>query len=69
MKKSIKSSDCIGVCTDAAPVMAGNKGGLQSLIKQLAPEALWTHCMIHHESLATKELWPDSKLLRGFRGL
>jgi hypothetical protein len=55
----VKQSDCVGVCTDAACVMVGNKGGLQALIKQLAPEAMWTHCMIHHESPAMKELCPE----------
>jgi hypothetical protein len=40
--------------------MVGNKGGLQALIKRLAPEAMWTHCMIHRESPAMKELCPES---------
>jgi hypothetical protein len=58
-EKRVKWSDCVGVCTDAACVMAGNKGGLQALIKWLAPEAMWTHCMIHHESPAMKDLCPE----------
>jgi hypothetical protein len=44
---------------DAARVMAGNKGGLQTLIKRSAAEAMWTHCTIHCESLASKELFPE----------
>jgi hypothetical protein len=39
--------------------MAGNTQGLRTLIKQSAPEALWTHCIIHRESLATEELCPE----------
>jgi hypothetical protein len=39
--------------------MAGNKEGLQALIKRPAPEAMWTHCVTHSESLATKELCPE----------
>jgi Fe-S-cluster-containing hydrogenase component 2 len=58
-EKCVKWSDCVGVCTDAACVMAGNKGGLLALIKRLAPEAMWTHCMIHCESPAMKELCPE----------
>jgi hypothetical protein len=46
-EKNIKWSDCVGVCTDGAQVMAGNTKGLCALIKQSAPEAVWTHCMIH----------------------
>jgi hypothetical protein len=54
---SIKWSDCVGVCMDAAHIMAANKG-LQAVIKRSAPEAMWTHCMIHCDSLALKELCP-----------
>jgi hypothetical protein len=36
-EKTIKWSDCVGVCTDAACVMAGNKEGLQ---KRPAPEGI-----------------------------
>jgi hypothetical protein len=36
--------------------MAGSKDGLQALIKRSAPEAMWTHCMIHRKLLAVKEL-------------
>jgi hypothetical protein len=32
----------------------GSKGP-QALLKQ-SPETMWTHCMIHYESLARKEL-------------
>jgi hypothetical protein len=39
--------------------MAGNTQGLRALIKQSATEAVWTHCMIHRESLAMKELCPE----------
>jgi hypothetical protein len=55
--KSTKWSDCVGVCTVASRVMAGNKGGLKALIKRSAPEAMRTHCMIHRELLAMKELF------------
>jgi hypothetical protein len=58
-EKNIKWSDCVGVCTDAARVMAGNTQGLRALIKQSTPQAVWTHRMIHRESLATKELCPE----------
>jgi hypothetical protein len=46
-ENNIKWSDCVGVCTDGVRVMAGNTQGLHVLIKQSAPEAVWTHCMIH----------------------
>jgi hypothetical protein len=33
-EKCVKWSDCVGVCMDAACIMAGNKGGLQELNDQ-----------------------------------
>jgi hypothetical protein len=53
-EKSIKLSDCAGVCMDAARVMGGNKEGMQALIKQSAIVSMLTHCMIHCESLVMK---------------
>jgi hypothetical protein len=55
MKKSINWPDCAGVSTAAVRIMARN-GGLQAVIKRSAPEAMWAHCTIDHESLAMKEL-------------
>jgi hypothetical protein len=45
--------------------MAGNKGGLLAVIKRSAPEVVWTHCMIHHESLTMKELCPEVSEVMG----
>ncbi|KAE8287193.1 Zinc finger BED domain-containing protein 5 Transposon-derived Buster1 transposase-like protein [Larimichthys crocea] len=39
--------------------MAGRRGGLQALIKRVSPNVQWTHCMIHREALASKQLSPD----------
>lgn len=36
--------------------MFGVHAGLQTKIKAVAPKAVWTHCMIHREALAAKEL-------------
>jgi hypothetical protein len=58
-EKNIKWSDCVRVCTDVARVTAGNTQGPHVSIKQSAPEAVWTHCMIHRETLSTKELCPE----------
>jgi Fe-S-cluster-containing hydrogenase component 2 len=56
-EKCIKCSDCVGVCMDAARITAGNRG-LQALTERSAADVMWTHCMIHRESLAMKELCP-----------
>jgi hypothetical protein len=39
-EKRIKWSDCVGIYTNIARVMAGNKGGLLALIKPSAPDAM-----------------------------
>jgi len=49
----------VGICTDGAQAMAGKRGGLQSLIKHIAPRAVWTHCIIHREALTSKQLSPE----------
>lgn len=48
----------MGICTDGAQAMAGKQGGLQALIKRISPNVQWTHCMIHREALASKQLSP-----------
>ena len=48
--------NCIGVCTDGAATMTGRKSGLVTRIKQVSPEIVQTHCMIHREALASKNL-------------
>ncbi|KAJ3590487.1 hypothetical protein NHX12_008438 [Muraenolepis orangiensis] len=36
--------------------MAGRRAGRRTLIMDVSPSAIWTHCMIHREQLAAKEL-------------
>jgi len=36
--------------------MSGQYGGLQALIRQKAPEMIWTHCLIHREALASQNI-------------
>lgn len=52
-------SRCVGVCTDGCRSMSGQYGGLQALIREKAPAARWTHCLIHREALASQEVSPD----------
>jgi hypothetical protein len=51
-------TQCVGVCTDGARSMSGRYGGLQSLIRNQTPDALWMHCVIHREALASQYLSP-----------
>jgi hypothetical protein len=54
---------CIGVCTDDARSMSGRYGGLQALIRSKAPHAMWTHCIIHRQALASKSMSCELNLI------
>lgn len=55
----LKWDNCVGFCSDGAQTMAGKRNGLQALIKKVAPDAHWTHCVIHREALASRQLSPE----------
>lgn len=38
--------------------MSGRFLSVQAFVKQKSPQCIWTHCMIHREALASKELSP-----------
>uniref|UniRef100_UPI00358E5144 protein FAM200C-like n=1 Tax=Myxine glutinosa TaxID=7769 RepID=UPI00358E5144 len=48
----------VGVCTDGAPSMVGCRSGFKAFVKDVAPHASFTHCMIHRHALAMKTLPP-----------
>jgi len=52
-------TQCVGVCTDGAAAMTGRKSGVVAPVKQVAPHIASTHCMIHREALATKDMNED----------
>ena len=43
----LKWENSVGFCSDGAQTMAGSRHGPQALIKRVAPDAHWTHCVIH----------------------
>ncbi|KAK3922339.1 Zinc finger MYM-type protein 6 [Frankliniella fusca] len=51
-KKAFLWSNCVGVCTDGAPVMVGTRSGFKGLVLKANPKISFTHCIIHRESLA-----------------
>ena len=53
---SIEWEKWCGVCTDGAPAIVGCKSGFQSLVKQVIPEVIGTHCIIYRQVLTTKTL-------------
>ncbi|MBN3307061.1 ZMYM6 protein, partial [Amia calva] len=63
----------VGFRTDGAPAVAGNRAGMRALKKRFnghtalvtrnAPAAAWTHCMIHREQLAAKDLSTEGRFI------
>lgn len=56
MSKDLKILDCISICTDGAANTTGRHAGLVAIMKQVAPNIQGTHCMIHREMLASKNM-------------
>ena len=51
--------NCVAVCTDGAAAMTGRKSGVVARIKRMNPQIVATHCMLHREALASKDMAPD----------
>nr|CAB3267855.1 zinc finger BED domain-containing protein 5-like [Phallusia mammillata] len=50
--------NCVGVCTDGAASMTGVHHGVVKQIQERARQAKWTHCFLHRENLATRQMSP-----------
>ncbi|GFX66380.1 SCAN domain-containing protein 3 [Trichonephila clavipes] len=60
---NIEWKNCVGICTDGARIMSGRFKSIQALVKQKIPLCIWTHCMIHREALASKEISPGLNIV------
>ncbi|XP_061587400.1 zinc finger BED domain-containing protein 5-like [Cololabis saira] len=49
-------SRCCGICTDGARAMTGRHSGLVKQVQAVAPPAVWSHCIIRSQALATKRM-------------
>ncbi len=58
-EKGLDWKYCTGICTDGVAAMMGKHHGVVKQIQERAPEAKWTHCFLHRESLATKQMPPE----------
>ena len=53
--------NCVGVCTDSATAMTGRNTGVWAKIKDVAPNATFTHYVIHRENLAARQMPSELK--------
>ena len=51
--------NCVAVCSDGAPSMLGVHRGFASYVKEVNPNIIITHCMIHREALVALDLQPE----------
>lgn len=59
IENNIQWTNCVGVTTDGAASMTGKHVGVVRRIKEVAPDAEWTHCMLHREALVSKKMSTD----------
>ncbi|GFU02894.1 zinc finger BED domain-containing protein 5 [Trichonephila clavipes] len=62
-ENNLSWSDCIDVCTDGAKAMTGNTAGLVSRIKIKAPNCSSSHCILHRQAPAMKQMPSNLKLV------
>ena len=58
-EEGLSWENCISVCTDGAGAMQGTRRGLKAKVLEVAPHVKFTHCIIHREALASKNLEPQ----------
>lgn len=63
IEANLEWTNCVGICTDGARSMSGRFQSIQALVKQKSALCIWTHCMIHREALASKEMSPGLNIV------
>ena len=58
-----------GQAMDGCSVMSGAHGGLQALVRQISPSALYVHCMAHRLNLMLVKASRSSVPMKSFFGL
>ncbi|GFX79545.1 zinc finger BED domain-containing protein 5 [Trichonephila clavipes] len=62
-ENNLSWNDCIDVFTNGAQAMTGNTAGLVSRIKIKAPNCSSSHCILHRQALAMKQMPSNLKLV------
>ncbi|XP_022597516.1 zinc finger BED domain-containing protein 5-like [Seriola dumerili] len=56
-------SRCCGICTDGARAMTGRHSSLVKQVQAVASAAVWSHCIIHRQALATKRMPKELRMV------
>ncbi|XP_063241704.1 zinc finger BED domain-containing protein 5-like isoform X1 [Bacillus rossius redtenbacheri] len=47
---------CVSICSDGAKALTGKKSGFVKLLMAIMPKAVWVHCFLHRQALASKNM-------------
>ncbi|XP_014298159.2 zinc finger BED domain-containing protein 5-like [Microplitis demolitor] len=62
-ENNLSWNNCIDICTDGAKAMTSNTAGLVSRINNRARNCTSSHCILHRQALAMKQMPPNLKLV------
>ena len=64
VRMNLAMQKCRGQCYDGCSTMAGRKGGVAAMIKEIEPRALFTHCYGHALNLACADTIKQCKVVK-----
>lgn len=66
---NLRIENCRGQCYDGAANVSGKSGGLQALVQEIEPRALYVHCLAHTLNLSLQDLCTKIDVCRDFVSL
>lgn len=66
---NLRTENCRGQCYDGAGNVSGKSGGLQALVQEIEPRALYAHCLAHTLNLSLQDLCTKIDVCRDFVSL
>ncbi|XP_046408746.1 zinc finger BED domain-containing protein 5-like [Ischnura elegans] len=52
---------CVLICSDGAKALTGKKSGFVTRLATIMPNAIWVHCFLHRQALASKDMPTELK--------
>ncbi|XP_064485918.1 zinc finger MYM-type protein 1-like [Ornithodoros turicata] len=66
---NLQIENCRGQCYDGAANVSGKSGGLQALVQDIEPRAMYVHCLAHTLNLVLQDLCKQIDVCRDFVSL
>lgn len=58
-EEGLNWNQCFSICTDGAAAMTASQKGFSTRAKQMNPQIISIHCLLHRQNLASKKLSPE----------